>query len=267
MRQVVDLGGLWRFHVDAYEQGEKLGYPADTCDVRLWGEVAVPCAFDDCGPGMAAYEGVGWFRRVFELKDEHPARSLALRFEGVKYSARVCPQLSDLPPASFPEGFRIRAFQPGDEGLWTDIHRDSEPYFEISDTLFDEQFGSDPQARRWRCYFVVDTHDRGVGTISAWYNRDYKGQEWGRVHWVAVRRSYQGRRLGRVMLAYALQRLAEWHERAYLDTSTARVAAIRLYLNAGFIPDLEPPGAVRAWTDFARRVHHPALAGLREANG
>jgi GNAT superfamily N-acetyltransferase len=78
-----------------------------------------------------------------------------------------------------------------------------------------------------------------------------------------VRPEYQGRGLGKAALSYALTRLAGWHERAWLATSTARPVAIQLYLNFGFRPDLQPSGARAAWERVQLQLKHPALAEPR----
>jgi hypothetical protein len=57
--------------------------------------------------------------------------------------------------------------------------------------------------------------------------------------------------------------MAEWHDRAWLLTQTSRIAAIKIYLDFGFEPDLEPPHAVEAWKKVAAELDHPALDALR----
>ncbi len=89
MREEIGLSGLWRFQPDAYGEGEGRGWAAPDCDCRLWREVRVPCSFDDCGPGMASYEGAGWFRRTVEVPASWQGRRVVARFEGVNYHARV----------------------------------------------------------------------------------------------------------------------------------------------------------------------------------
>ncbi|MBN1873836.1 MAG: GNAT family N-acetyltransferase [Anaerolineae bacterium] len=181
--------------------------------------------------------------------------------------------LNTIPNIPFPEGFKIRSMRSttptglDDAGLWVDIERDSEPYYPIGDSLFHNQFGTDPQATQWRCYIVTDDKERSVGTISAWYNQDFKanGQPpgiWGQIHWVAVRQTYWGRGIGKAMLSYALTRMAQWHDRAFLSTQTYRLPAIKLYLDFGFVPDLTPPGAVEAWYTVYEKLKHPALTRL-----
>lgn len=171
----------------------------------------------------------------------------------------IRPHLLDIPQIPCPEGYGIRPMRLDEAGLWTDIERDAEPYFPIADDLFWREFGSDPQAIQWRCFIVTDDRGVGVGTISAWYDRDYKGQDYGKVHWVAIRPAYQGKGLGKAALAYALNQLARWHDRAMLNTQTGRIPAIKLYLNFGFLPDLDPPGAVEAWRQVAGQIKHPTL--------
>lgn len=168
--------------------------------------------------------------------------------------------LRDIPQAAFPEGFGIRPLRPGEAALWTDIQRDAEEFFPIGDDLFFQQFGDDLPATEQRCFFVTKPKDVAVGTISAWYSRDFRGQDHGRIHWVAIRPDYQGRGLGRAAMTFALNRLARWHERCWLATSIARLPALKMYLDYGFLPDPEPEGAVAAWRSVAGVLDHPALA-------
>ena len=181
------------------------------------------------------------------------------------YLAMVRPHLRDLPDIPFPEGFSIRAMRPGEAALWTDIERDADPVLTIRDELFEAEFGSDLPATLRRCFFIVAERDVAVGTISAWYTRDYKGQDHGRLHWFAIRPSHQGRGLARPALSCTLRRMAQWHDRAWLDTSTSRLRAIKLYLDFGFQPDLDAPAARDAWRAVRQKLNHPALdAALAE---
>ena len=171
----------------------------------------------------------------------------------------IRPHLNDIPSASFPDGYGIRPMTMDDIGLWTDIQRDAEPYLQITDRTFRNEFCDNLEALRWRCYIVIDPRGLGVGTISAWYDRDFRGQDYGRIHWVAVRPSCQGKGLGKAALSYALNNLAQWHDRCYLATSTERVPAIRLYLKYGFEPDLRPADARTLWSDLNTRLKNPVL--------
>lgn len=174
----------------------------------------------------------------------------------------VRPHLDNIPKAAFPEGFGIRTLRRDEGPLWTDVQRDAEEILTIQDDLFARQFGDDPEGIEQRCFFITNPKGAAVGTISAWYKRDTPGEDVGRVHWVAVRPTYQGRGLARAGLAYTLRRLAQWHSSALLDTSTLRLPALKLYLDFGFVPDLDSPDAVAAWRAVGAVLNHPALSAL-----
>jgi GNAT superfamily N-acetyltransferase len=108
---------------------------------------------------------------------------------------------------------------------------------------------------------VVDRQGTGVGTISAWYYT-FRAEEYGLIHWVAVRPEHQGRGLGRAMLSCALGQLAQWHDRGLLNTQTARLPAIALYLGAGFPPVTDTAEARDHWREVAAQIDHPALREL-----
>ena len=95
--------------------------------------------------------------------------------------------------------------------------------------------------------------------MSAWYNRDFKGQDYGLVHWVAVRPAYQRRGLGKAGLSFTLNKMAQWHDRSYLNTSIKRLPAVKLYLNFGFMPDLHDSSAVEKWLIVKDKLNHPSL--------
>lgn len=174
----------------------------------------------------------------------------------------VRPNMDNIPEIAFPDGYGIRGMRLNEGGLWEDIQRDAEPFFTVEPGLFEREFGNDPRAIPRRCYLIVGPDGCAVGTISAWYDRDFKGQEWGRIHWVATRRAHQGKGLAKAGLSFTLRQLARWHERAMLDTSTGRVGAIKLYLDFGFVPDLDAPFAREAWAAFRQRLDHPALRNV-----
>jgi len=95
----------------------------------------------------------------------------------------------------------------------------------------------------------------------AWYHT-FRGEEYGLIHWVAVRRAHQGKGLGKAAVSFALDELAQWHDRVLLGTQTKRLPAIKLYLDFGFEPLLDLPGAVDKWRQVAAKLKHPALDNL-----
>ena len=169
--------------------------------------------------------------------------------------------LRDIPQIPFPEGFGIRPMRVDEGSLWLDIERDAEDYLDMKDGTFEAEFSHDLQAVQWRSFIATNPKGAGVGTVSAWYHT-YRGEEYGLLHWVAVRPAYQGRGLGKAMVSFALEKLAQWHDKVLLGTQAKRLPAIKLYLDFGFAPDLEEPGAVDAWRQIKEQLKHPLLENL-----
>jgi GNAT superfamily N-acetyltransferase len=169
------------------------------------------------------------------------------------------PNLDGIPRFALPEGYSIRTMRLGESTIWTDIHRDSEPFFGIADGLFESEFGDDMPATQRRTYFIVNARGSAVGTISAWYSRDFRGEDWGRLHWFTIRPAYRGSGLARPAITHCLEQMAQWHDKVWLSTSTGRLPALKLYLDFGFLPDLSEPGAREAWARVQEKLHHPLL--------
>jgi len=211
------------------------------------------------------YRFVRFIRRIFREKQkllEHQKEPVHETTPAGDNVTMIRPDLLNIPQIPFPEGFSIRPMRMDEIGLWTDIERDAEPYIEISDCTFHQEFGHDLQAIQWRSFIIINNKGEGVGTISAWYDRNFKGEEYGRIHWVAIRSAYQGKGLGKAALSFALNKLAQWHDRCYLMTQTKRLPAIKLYLDFGFIPDLDTPEAVESWREVKDKLKHPTLDKL-----
>jgi GNAT superfamily N-acetyltransferase len=170
--------------------------------------------------------------------------------------------LDDIPQMDFPTGFSIRPVQIAEGLIWTDIVLGAEQWLDLSNDLFAKEFGHDLQSVPQRCFFISDEKNTPIGTISSWYRQDYRKLDYGLIHWVYIRPSYQGKGLSKPALSFALQKLALWHERALLGTQAKRLPAINLYLNFGFVPDLTEPGAREDWHLLREQLQHPVLNAL-----
>ena len=61
------------------------------------------------------------------------------------------------------------------------------------------------------------------------------------------------------MMSVAMQRLKQSHERCFLITSSRRVAAIKVYFDFGFYPDLESENSQETWAEVASVLDHDIL--------
>lgn len=175
----------------------------------------------------------------------------------------VRPDMANIPQHALPAGFSFRFYRPGDADTWVRIWQEAESILRlhpIDRPLFDKEFGTDLPAMEKRCLFVVAPDGREVGTTTAWYDNEYAGKSWGRIHWVAISSDYQGKGLAKPMMTEAMNLMKRLgHGRAVLGTQTPRLAAIKLYLDFGFTPDMTTPDAARAWKLVQDVLHHPAL--------
>jgi GNAT superfamily N-acetyltransferase len=155
--------------------------------------------------------------------------------------------LEDFPVVQLPAGFQLRGYQEGDQEIWRQIHLAADRFNEITPSLFAQQFGSDVTMLNQRQLYLLES-GQVIGTGTAWFNDHFQGQRFGRIHWVALLPGRQGRGLAKPLMSALCRRLRELgHTRAYLSTSSARVPAIRLYRQFGFIPLAEDEQQAATW--------------------
>lgn len=163
--------------------------------------------------------------------------------------------LEAIPGYPLPAPYTIRWYQPGDEDHWVDIHLEADPYNTITHALFAKEFGADVALLAERQAYLCDADGTPIGTASAWFNHNYHGAAYGRVHWVAIRPARQGAGLAKPLMTAICHRLRELgHQRVYLVTSTARLPAISLYLKFGFRPEIRAEQDRAAWQQVRRRL-------------
>lgn len=173
--------------------------------------------------------------------------------------------VDDIPSHHLPPGFSFRAFQPGDEELWAELHTAAGqfPDIEAARARFANDFGESIDELGSRNFWVIeDASGRTVANATAWRDPDFMGESFGQLHWVSVRPEFEGRGLGRALVARCLRRLAESHTKAYLKTKAFRMRAIWIYLDFGFEPLIMELTCPEAWRHLADTLRHPALADL-----
>jgi len=178
---------------------------------------------------------------------------------GIVFVRMERPQLEGFPRFLLPEPLRVRWYQPGDEEHWLAIHRQAEHIIEVTPALFEEFFGGPHRERlpERQCY-LIDADERPVATATAWFDNDYRGGRWGRIHWVAIVPRMQQQGLSKPLLSITLERMQQLgHDRVYLRTSTARIPAINLYAQFGFVPALHNEDDRNIWRRINPRLKRP----------
>jgi mycothiol synthase len=168
----------------------------------------------------------------------------------------VIPSLQKLPLVSLPQGYFIRSFRPGEEGLWNHL-LDAAFDRPSGTTSFAEEMASDPIFEPERIKFLFTEEEELVATASAWHRPAF-GARYGYLHWVGAHPEYRGRRLGYwVSLAAMHHASEEGRERMLLETSFGRLPALKLYLNLGFRPVLTDSRHAENWRQVLAKLDYP----------
>ncbi len=167
--------------------------------------------------------------------------------------------MQNIPQFPVPKGFAIRNYRRNEGHIWTRIQKAAEPYIDIDNQLFAREFKRNFLAMEDRSFYLTTDTGEEIGTITAWWQLDFNGKAWGQIHWVAIHPAYQGRGLAKPLMSVAMVRLKQSHKCCFLDTSTGRIPAIKVYLDFGFHPDLKREDSQQAWTEVASVLEHPIL--------
>jgi len=169
--------------------------------------------------------------------------------------------MDHLPSFSCPSDYSIRTFVRGDERLWAKIKSQAGTSFTNQEQAlehFKEEFSPFLSEMEDRCFLLENRHGDAIGTATAWYGH-FEGEERGRVHWVGIIPSYQGRKLSKPLLSAVMARLARDHQKAYLDTQTTSYPAVNLYLSFGFVPYLRDDSDKEGWLLMEQVLHRKIL--------
>lgn len=169
--------------------------------------------------------------------------------------------LTEIPVYTLPEGFRAKTYRNGDEYEWARIEHSVGEFKSLDDGLkhFHIEFGPFLSEFQERCFFIETDNGEKIATATAWYNEDFLGKRYGRLHWVAVIPEYQGKKLGKPLVHLAMERMKKHHDRVYLTTQTTSQRAVSLYLDFGFVPFIEDAESLRGWRILAKHLRHPKL--------
>lgn len=173
--------------------------------------------------------------------------------------------LDGIPQLPLPDGYRFVFFQPGDRDTWIDIEKSAREFTSYEQGLdaWNRYYAANENSLRNRMVFIENAAGEKVATATAYYDitgRDQSGSGW--LHWVAVRREYQGRGLSKPLISYVLgvmRGLGYTHGK--IPTQTTTWLACKVYLDFGFLP--LPQNAVHSrdgWRIIRTLTGHAALA-------
>ena len=151
--------------------------------------------------------------------------------------------LDSLPELAIPSGFNLRFFKEGDEAAWEHI---------VKTTLFPMEFEKSIRSAAFykdeRVWFICH-EDVPVATAIAWLN-DRFPETTGYVHMVGALPKWKGRKLGyQITLAVLHQMKRDGMQDVVLETDDFRLPAISIYLDLGFVPEMNHESHKKRWQD------------------
>jgi len=173
--------------------------------------------------------------------------------------------LEQLPEYLLPDGYRFVLYQPGDRDSWIEIEKSAKEFdtYEQGLDAWGRYYGGKDDELIHRMVFIETEDGEKIATATAYYDvtgRDTSGAGW--LHWVAVKRTHQGKGLSKPLIGYTLHLLKSLgYTHAKIPTQTTTWLACKIYLDFGFVPI--PQNAVSSrdgWRIVKTLTDHPALA-------
>ena len=167
------------------------------------------------------------------------------------------PDLHKLPQHPLPSPYTIGWYKEGDEHQWLAIKAQSDRLHTADLAYFIQTYSEHRALLSQRQMYLYDAGGKAVGTVTAWFEK-LAGKTYGKINWMLLVPTVQGLGLSKVLLSLCLQRLVELgHTQALLYTLTARIAAINLYRQFGFVPWVGGGSDLEAWDEVNSRLKEP----------
>lgn len=192
--------------------------------------------------------------------------------ERIRYYELLLEQdLDAVPCLPLPKGYRFVFYQHGDRDAWIDIEKSAKEFTTYEQGLesWNRYYGGREDALLNRMVFVENAEGEKTATATAYYDitgRDKSGSGW--LHWVAVRREYQGKGLAKPLITHVLDIMRGLgYAHAKIPTQTTTWLACKVYLDLGFLPI--PQNAVNSrdgWRIVKALTGHRALQAFDAAS-
>lgn len=139
-----------------------------------------------------------------------------------------------------PKGYRFVSYTENDRDAWIDIEMSAKEFVSYEQGLeaWNRYYVSKLDELPSRMFFIETDEGEKIATATAFYDiygRDTSGDGW--LHWVAVKREYQGKGLSKPLVTYVLRAMNKLgYVRAKIPTQTNTWLACKVYMDLGFIP-------------------------------
>ena len=148
--------------------------------------------------------------------------------------------ITEVPQYELPEGYRFVAYKENDRDAWIDIEMSAKEFTSYEQGLeaWNRYYATRSEGLSDRMFFIETQDGEKIATATAFYDiygRDTSGDGW--LHWVAVKREYQGKGLSKPLITHVLRVMNQLgHVRAKIPTQTNTWLACKVYMDLGFLP-------------------------------
>lgn len=170
-----------------------------------------------------------------------------------------------------PDEYHFEFYRDGDRDGWIEIEKSVKEFSSYEEGLsaWNRYYSGREIELLDRMVFVVNDSGEKVATATAFYDingTDKDNSAW--LHWVAVKRQYQGAGLSKPLITYVLKIMKSLgYTQVKIPTQTNTWLAVKIYLDLGFTPI--PENAVDSydgWCIAKTLTNHKALVDFDEVS-
>ncbi len=179
--------------------------------------------------------------------------------------------LDELPYVPLPKGYKFVFYKQGDRDIWIDIEKSAKEFVDYTQGLeaWNRYYENHEKMLFNRMVFIENSDGEKVATATAYYditNRDKSGAGW--LHWVAVRKEYQGKGLSKPLILYVLDIMRKLgYTHAKIPTQTTTWLACKVYLDLGFVPLRQNAiNSKKGWEIIKALTNHASLYSFAPAS-
>ncbi|MBD5455217.1 MAG: GNAT family N-acetyltransferase [Lachnospiraceae bacterium] len=166
-----------------------------------------------------------------------------------------------------PKGYRFVPYTDNDKDAWIDIEMSAKEFMNYKQGLesWNRYYAAKLDELPNRMFFIETDEGEKIATATAFYDiygRDTSNDGW--LHWVAVKREYQGNGLSKPLITYVLRQMNKLgHVHAKIPTQTNTWLACKVYMDLGFVPVAENlKHNYEGWKIVKALTKHGALEAL-----
>lgn len=163
-----------------------------------------------------------------------------------------------------PDGYRFVLFNDGDELDWVNIEMSSGEFltFEEGIDAFKHYYGNHYEYLKKSCIFIENEQGEKIATSTAFYLEKLLDDITGNVHWVSIKKEYQGKHLSKPLISETLKLMRRLgHKKTLLHTQTHTWLAVKVYLDMGFIPYKMEENYI-GWQIIKKLTSHEKLSNI-----